>query len=280
MARWIEQNKGHDAIIAWALSDEPGLSDEVENPEKTMRVYQAVKRADPGTLVTTVCNPLGDYQPFARWVDVFTVDWYFVDRDDGAFEPAMHEVVEKSQACARAAQVAGRDGYYLVTQAMHQPAEWRAPTRAEMRYIVWGPIVHGSQGIAFWSWGYAPPRFRKQIAHPVMREVADLQHVLVLPPGNVTATSSHDLDTSHTPTRNLRDLALMVRQSEGAVYVFAVNNTAGDFEATITLQGRVVAQATVLFEDRSLPIAGGRFRDAFGPYDVHIYRIAPAGPGR
>jgi hypothetical protein len=34
------------------------------------------------------------------------------------------------------------------------------------------------------------------------------------------------------------------------------------------------ARVEVLGEDRSLKIVGGRFRDTFQPWDVHLYRIS------
>jgi hypothetical protein len=41
-------------------------------------------------------------------------------------------------------------------------------------------------------------------------------------------------------------------------------------------RGPEVGRATALGEGRELPVAGGRFEDHFGPYEVHIYRIVEA----
>jgi len=36
------------------------------------------------------------------------------------------------------------------------------------------------------------------------------------------------------------------------------------------------ATARVLGEDRMLPVENGRFRDGFGPWEVHLYEIRRA----
>jgi hypothetical protein len=48
----------------------------------------------------------------------------------------------------------------------------------------------------------------------------------------------------------------------------------GSAQGTFTVRGLPqTAHAEVLGESRTLLVQGGRFTDAFAPYEVHLYRI-------
>ena len=66
----------------------------------------------------------------------------------------------------------------------------------------------------------------------------------------------------------------MLKQHEGATYLFAVAMRSGDTTATFTLKGLAgEKKVEVLGEDRSLTARGGAFSDAFRDWAVHCYRI-------
>jgi hypothetical protein len=69
-------------------------------------------------------------------------------------------------------------------------------------------------------------------------------------------------------------VAVMLKQHEGATYLFAVAMRTGDTTATFTLKG-VADDKTVevLGEDRSLSARGGAFSDTFKSWAAHCYRI-------
>jgi hypothetical protein len=57
--------------------------------------------------------------------------------------------------------------------------------------------------------------------------------------------------------------------------VFAVNRNPQSCSARITLPKALKAKtAEVLFEKRSVGVAGGSWKDDFKPLDVHVYRLA------
>jgi hypothetical protein len=71
-------------------------------------------------------------------------------------------------------------------------------------------------------------------------------------------------------------VAVTARRHGGATYVFAVRMEASPAQATVRVRGLPDgARVEVLGEDRALVPRGGAFQDTFGPYAVHLYRIAP-----
>jgi hypothetical protein len=65
---------------------------------------------------------------------------------------------------------------------------------------------------------------------------------------------------------------LMVKQSGGATYLFAVGMQDEQAKATFTLPEKSVKTVTVVDENRTIDVADGTFTDAFAPWDVHIYK--------
>jgi hypothetical protein len=66
----------------------------------------------------------------------------------------------------------------------------------------------------------------------------------------------------------------MVKKDRKATYLFAVGMRKGKTEGSFLVKGLPKkATAEVLGEDRTIKITGGKFKDTFGPYQVHLYKI-------
>lgn len=155
----------------------------------------------------------------------------------------------------------------------HPFSEDDAPdiTGREIRAAVWHSLIAGARGIVYFVHNFAGPcptqhairdcgpQLQSTIA-AVDREVASLAPVLNGPfvDGLVTADER---------------VALSTKLHDGSLYVLAGSATAEQHSATITV-GCEVGAATVVGEDRTLPIVDGRFTDNFADGNaVHIYRI-------
>ena len=71
-------------------------------------------------------------------------------------------------------------------------------------------------------------------------------------------------------------LALLAKEHDGALYLFAVNYDERQVaaEATLSIAGLPAGtEVTVLDEHRTLRSAAGSFRDTFDPLAVHLYRV-------
>jgi hypothetical protein len=67
----------------------------------------------------------------------------------------------------------------------------------------------------------------------------------------------------------------MVKQCQDTTYLFAVAMRDSAVTATFTLKGKSGGRAEVLGEQRTLPVKKGAFKDAFKPYEVHLYKVRP-----
>ena len=147
------------------------------------------------------------------------------------------------------------------------------PSAEQIRAEVWLALVAGARGIVYFVHEFAPT-FREDgiFRHPdavaavarVDQEIRSLAPVLNSPPGTVQA----DASGSTGP------VATMLKVYEGETYLFAVSESPVPSEARIRIPGIRDADAVVLGEDRTVHLSDGVLEEPFGPYDVHLYRLA------
>ena len=141
-------------------------------------------------------------------------------------------------------------------------------------------IIHGSRGIIYFVHEFRPKFIEAGLlAHPeqamaikqVNRQILELAAVINRPePAAPAKASSSDPEVP---------IAVMTREYQGAIYVFAVGMRNKQTTVTFELPRPVNGQIEVIDERRSLPVRNGRFHDEFKPYEVHLYRLtAPAQP--
>ena len=68
----------------------------------------------------------------------------------------------------------------------------------------------------------------------------------------------------------------MIRRHDGKSYLFAVAMREGEATGSFKLPGMGDARVEVLGEDRTIDAVGGEWKDRFGNYQVHLYRISPS----
>jgi hypothetical protein len=148
----------------------------------------------------------------------------------------------------------------------------RSPTPEEVKTQMWMAIVHGARGLTFFchswyktsTWGRIEPEMRAGLTK-TNAEIHALAKVLNSPTvadgAKVATTLGSRVDT-------------MVKQLDGATYVFAVNMYRKAEKPTITVKGAGDGAAEVLFEERTVEVKGGKIVDDFAPYAVHRYRMA------
>jgi hypothetical protein len=67
---------------------------------------------------------------------------------------------------------------------------------------------------------------------------------------------------------------VLVKELEGATYIFAADMRSNGTTATFSLSGIPNGTAMALGEDRQLAVTNGQFQDTFPGYGVHLYQIA------
>ncbi|HET6202567.1 MAG TPA: hypothetical protein VFI25_07165 [Planctomycetota bacterium] len=280
-----------DAIVGWMHGDEPdnaqpdgkgGYGPPIP-PEEVVEAYERMRAADPSRPVllnlgqgVAVDDWIGrgarrnhpeDYARYLRGCDIASFDLY----------PVVHEAKE----------VAGK--LWLVPAGVERLRAWskgerlvwncvecsrvsnveRKPTAQQIKAEVWMSIVHGSRGIVYFVHQFEPRFVEASLLsdEPLLAGVTAInREIQSLAP----ALNGRAAPVNVTSSNGGVPVAATARAREGATYVFAVGMREGATEATFSVAGE---RAEVIGEDRSIPIRGGAFRDAFGPYAVHLYRI-------
>jgi hypothetical protein len=287
-------------IIGWMHGDEPdnaqsrGRGRGYGPPIPADRIvsdYEAIRTRDPSRPVLlnlgqgvawdgwhgrgVRTNHPEDYPKYAKGCDIASFDIY----------PACHDHPD----------IAGNLWY--VAYGVERLRGWTAPqqivwnciettriggtrkaTPQQVRSEVWMSIIHGSMGIIYFAHEFRPQfnedallddeQMRRGVA-AINREVHDLAPVLNTPTlaGRCTVESANP----EVP------VAVMLKESGGALYIFAAAMRDGNTRASFSLTGVAgPAEASVYGEGRTLPVRAGRFDDDFTPYGVRIYRILPA----
>jgi hypothetical protein len=156
----------------------------------------------------------------------------------------------------------------------HPFTESHAPSiqPAEVRAAVWQSLIAGARGIVYFNHSFGGPNQSQHVLREpayaairaavgnTNRRIADLAFVLNAP----TVTSGWSQG---------RGTTAMVKWANGHFYVFAGSAGSG-VNGTFSLPCVGDAHATVLNEDRSIPVTGGSFTDSFAEGNaIHIYRI-------
>ena len=137
-------------------------------------------------------------------------------------------------------------------------------------------IIHGSRGVVYFAHQFAPHFVEaglladSEMAAAVGNIDAQIQALTpVLNSATIKKGAGVTSSVSEVP------VDIMVKQYEGATYVFAVAMRDGDTRATFSIQGcKGPGAVTALGEDRTIVARDGQWEDAFGGFGVHIYRMA------
>jgi len=143
----------------------------------------------------------------------------------------------------------------------------------ELRAAVWHSLIAGARGIIYFDHNFGPGSCDGSIIRGecysdthdmgalVNAQIKRLAPVLNAPSADGLVSTAADVRT-------------MAKYEGGKFYVFAGNETNDGRTATFKVPCVGDATATVLDEDRSIPIADGQFSDDFADGNaIHIYRI-------
>jgi len=294
------KHKDDKIIVAWMHGDEPDNAQSLPGgkgygppilPAKIVEDYNRIKAADPtrpvilnlgqgvawdrwyGRGVRT--NKPEDYPEYIKGGDIVSFDIY----------PVVHDNKE----------IAGN--LWFVPKGVERLRQWsndrkivwnciectrignvaRKPTPQEVKTEVWMSLLHGSRGLIYFSHQFKPTFIEAgmladaemaQGIKALNSQIMELAPVLNSPEAKDAAT----VESSST----LVPVAMTARRHGGATYVFAVAMRNKEVEATFTLPAvKDKAAVEVLGENRKLDAAGGKFKDDFKGYDVHLYKVTP-----
>jgi hypothetical protein len=148
------------------------------------------------------------------------------------------------------------------------------PTPAETASEVWLALIHEANGVLYFIDTLSPFREDGIFASPSMVTAVTAlnKQVLSLAPELNSATIPGLVTTTTSPASVTVDT--MVKANGSSLYIFSAVSLKGTTMAAYSIDGMTGnAIATVVGENRSVPITAGKFSDAFAANGVHIYQV-------
>ncbi|WP_415856672.1 hypothetical protein [Sinomonas sp. G460-2] len=151
---------------------------------------------------------------------------------------------------------------------------------------IWSAVIEGARGVNYFthnylrSGGYADsfedPAFAsvKSAAQSFYATAESLAPVLNGPDGVGLVTSSRD---EKTPDGMPAGAEYLAKWNNGSPYLFAhmAADAVSNDSVTFSLAGGIGKSVTVVGENRTIPVVGGKFTDTFANTNtVHIYQVA------
>ena len=290
-------------IAAWMHGDEPDNAQPVRDketgrrgygpptpPARIVADYQRIKERDPGRPVLLnlgqgVANDawkgrgpegkLEDYPLYVQGADIVSFDVYPV-----AGVPETEQGADLLWYVARGVErlvswTEGKKPVWSCIECTHISNPRRKATPAQVESEVWMALVRGARGLIYFVHEFEP-RFNDHAllddaemlgaVTRINRQVRELAPVLN--GGKPVEGAAVESDVEEVP------IGARILAHEGAIYVFAVGLRNGAARGTFTIPGlREGARVEVIGEGREINAEAGGFKDEFGPYAVHRYRV-------
>jgi hypothetical protein len=239
---------------------------------------------DPTRLWVTIEAPHGTSAQLARYsrvTDTNGVDVYPVTIT--AARPDLHQVGIWTRTLA---SVTPNHSVWTTLQICSSGSHDRAgdfvvPTRTQERYMIYDAIINGARGISFfggdnpacwdrsdkdtgWNWTYWTSTLE-----PLVEEISAQSPI---GPALAAPRSTKALSTSDP---NTEAVSRTIETPTGPeTWVLAARN--GTAARSVSISGLPVSakQASVYVENRAEAVTRGTITDRFGPWQVHVYRIA------
>ena len=260
----VGEFREHPAVLGWYLNDELPLSflPQLEQHQ------QWVSELDPDHPTWVVLYQVGDLEHYLDTTDVMGVDPYPVPKTP------LERVANWTDRAREA--VGPHRGVWIVPQVFawncyrkegeKKDESGRAPTYEEKRNMAWQAIIHGANGLVFYSFfdlkrGGDFDNEWEQVKRMAL-EIRRLSPVIL---------SVEDVPDVSSGNESIHCLAKMYG---GKLYVFAVNVSNRPHFGKFTV-GSKPTSVRPMFEDRD-PIKPRRdgFQDIFRRFEVHLYEVS------
>jgi hypothetical protein len=149
----------------------------------------------------------------------------------------------------------------------------RAILPEEIRAAVWHSIIAGARGILYFNHSFGGPNLShhclRDAPYAAVRAVVKSTNQLIMQLAPVLNAPFADGFVRSDPS-----VRTMAKLHHDKYYVFAGSKENRASTPVLSLSGVDTGTATVIGENRSIPISNGRFSDSFGDGNaIHIYRI-------
>ncbi len=292
------ENQDRKIIVGWMHGDEPDNAQALPGgkgwgppilPEKIVEDYQRIRKADPTRPVLlnlgqgvawdgwygrgVRSNKPEDYPKYVQGCDIVSFDIYPAVHDRKEIAGNLWYVPKGVERLRRWTE--GRKPVWSCIECTRIGNEKVKPTPHQVKAEVWMAIIHGARGLIYFSHQFKPTFIEaglladKEMATAVgqinrqVRELAPVINSHAAVEGATVRSASKEVP-----------IAIMARRHERATYILAVAMREGSTTGTFHLPGRTGrGTVRVIDENRTIDMADGQWQDAFGGYDVRLFRI-------
>jgi hypothetical protein len=299
--------KTHDGLGAWKGADEPAWGGvPAAGLTRARTKLRTVDPDHPVVIIQAPLQPVATLTPYRPAFDITGADIYPVGYPPGAHSDLPNKDISVvGDIAKKMVDAAGSKPIWMTLQIAWSgvtPSQDRSdlvprfPSLFDERFMAYQAIVSGARGLVFfggqltqvmrprdaqlgWNW-----TFWEQVLRPLLVELTS-PSVLPALTGPVVQAGI---------TASAADVELTARQTGTTLHVIAVRR--GGSTSRVTFSGLPAKQGgapltagQVMFEYtqdplppplqadkqqfRFVQVAGGSFKDWFGPHDVHVYRF-------
>jgi hypothetical protein len=259
-------------------------------PQRTLEEYRQIRESDPSRPVFMTLTS-GFHPQFAKWPEEKRLPMYadFIKSADvigydiypiyGWNKPEwIHLVHDCTQMLA---EMAGPDRPVYGWIETSKGGQWTGDlaqqkdvTPAHIRAEVWMSICRGATAIGYFTHVWKPSYAQFGVLEENRAALRSInEQITRLTPAILGSPSKREI---RVETEGNVKLDVMVRESGGETYLFAVNYDERMKQTKATIQVSELsagATVTVVDEDRTIEASLGGFKDTWAPLAVHIYRV-------
>jgi len=260
----------HPALLAWYLFDEPDLPHQYVPPDQLRALYNLISTLDPMHPVIVTVAQRNLMPLYEGSYDVYWSMDYRTPGENARNFDSHRDVLPPGTPLMSIVHC--YDGKQK-GPAQGGDVDKFQPGPQQLRACAFMSIAHDSSGLAWWWWGQGSDLFMT-VAHApeawdalkeTVRQIRDLRPALeaqVQPRMWVEETAPE------------QEVHLWEKRLPDRTVIIAVNREKTPCELSFTspaFAGKT--QATVLFEDRAVPLEDGQLSDAFEGWGVHVYEV-------
>ncbi len=285
-----------DTIIAWMHGDEPdnaqsdgagGWGPPVD-PAKIEEDYERIAAADPSRPVVlnlgqgvawdgwygrgVRTNHPEDYAEYIKGCDIASFDIY----------PAVHskpEVAGKLEFVAKGVQrlvewTGGQKVVWNCIEASRISNTETKPTPEQIKAEVWMSLIHGSTGLIYFVHQFKPNFVEASLLqdYELLPAVTEINAQITELAPVLNSPSVEGLVSVETAGA---DVEIMVKQHDGAIYIFAVAMQDIDTKVEFRFEDIESGEAECLGKDQTREITEGSLHDEIYGYGVNLYKVTP-----
>ncbi len=289
--RFINVERFHPAILAWYLGDDTSANTTVS---ELFDRDDAVKALDP-TRISTQADPVGsnqeisNYRDYVLGTDNFLPEIYPVrTTEPESGQNCVAVTIRDMKRCRDDIQRSGSETPRSIWPIIQYFKGWgwqRFPTFDELNAMSFAAIIHGANGITWYTYGGTVEPEKKKFNYgvtttpetwqnisTVATRIKELSPVLLeraqkqpAPPVILSGPAKDPLEND--------SISCLMKFHDGYAWLLCVNSAPEPVKVRLPLPENLKDRAEVVFEDRTIKTEENAITEEFKGFAVHIYRI-------